>query len=212
MGSRFKDRASSNQAFEIPPAGSHPAVLVGLIDLGTHQRTFQGQDQGEAAQLYLVWELTAEPCPGTNRNHVLGRQFTRSLNKKAKLRQFIESWSGRQLNDGDEFDYEKMLGKSCLLNVIHKQSGDYTNANIDSIGRVPKGMTVPSAKIEPYMWYVGCGKPLPELPWLPPIYGQSVKQMIEASKEYKSGTPAANSNGNGKQAEPENQEADEIPF
>ena len=207
--SAFKGKATSNQAVEVPPAGSHPAVLVGLIDLGTHQRTYQGQDQGEAPQIYLVWELTSEPCPGTNRNHVLGRQFTNSLNKKAKLRLFIESWSGRQLQEGEEFDYSKMLGKSCLLNVVHKQSGDYTNANIESVSKPPKGMTVPPAKIETYSWEIGCGKPLPELPWLPPIFGKSVKQVIEASREYTNGTAA---NGNGKHAEAELAEADEAPF
>ena len=217
MGSPFRDKASSNQAFEVPPAGAHPAVLVALIDLGTHDRVFQGQQQGEAPQLYLAWELTAEPCAGTNRNHVLGRQFTRSLNKKAKLRQFIESWSGRSLNDGEEFDYEKMLGKRCLLNVVHKQSGEYTNANVDSVGRIPKGMAVPPNKIEPYVWYFGCGKPLPEQPWLPLIYGKTVKQMIETAHESVHGAHlepagvASAGDGNGAAYE-ENQDADEIPF
>ena len=53
----FKMKSSSGEGgqFEIPPAGNHPAVLVGIIDLGTRPSTFQGKTT-DRREVYLVWE------------------------------------------------------------------------------------------------------------------------------------------------------------
>ena len=56
--SAFKNKASSGGGdFAVPPAGSHPAVMVALVDLGMHTDTYQG-DTTTNRKLFLVWELT----------------------------------------------------------------------------------------------------------------------------------------------------------
>src|SRR5579859_3411511 len=111
--------------FEIPPAGNHPAVLIAMIDLGTHTEDFQGK-QTEAHKVFLVWELTEEKCAGYNRNHVIGRDYTLSLHEKAGLRKMLEGWRGRKYNTGEEINVSKVLGQPCFLNVSHKTKEDRT--------------------------------------------------------------------------------------
>src|SRR5271165_6927494 len=105
----FKARATSGgQSGLLPAAGTHPAVLVALIGLGTHHKEYKGSGY-DPEMIYLVWELTAEEG-----RPLIGRDFTLSLGKKAKLREFLERWRGKSFSDGEEFEIEKVLGKGCL--------------------------------------------------------------------------------------------------
>ena len=145
----FKGKApkkSEGGDFHNPPAGSHPAVLVAMIDLGTQDEDFEGKPR-KVHQVYLVWELTAEQLPGSTFNHALGKVFTLSFHEKGGLRKLAEKWRGKAYNAEDEIDYGAMLGKSCLLTVEHKtnKAGDRTYANFAGVSPVPKGLSVPAA-------------------------------------------------------------------
>lgn len=212
----FKVKASSGKGgeFETAPAGNHPAVLVGLIDLGTQETEYAGEVKWQP-QVYLVWELTTEKQAGLkDRNHLIARSFTLSFNSKAMLRGFIEKWRGKAFADDEEFDLTRVLGQPCLLTVEHKVSaGGNTYARVTSVGGVPKGLPIPPAQNKPVA--VELGGEIPE--WIPYLYGEPVKDVVAKSRE-KSGK-GNSSNGTGHNGEhlpdapPEQVPAgNEIPF
>ena len=224
--SRFKGTAKSRdgdaEKRELPPPGNHAAVLIGLIDLGTQDVSY-GDKKAEAAKVMLIWELTSEPLQGTtNRNHVIACDYRLSHHSKAALRQGYESWLGRKLADGEEYDYAEKLAHPCLLNIVHgkgKESGN-EYAKVDGFGPILKGMTVQPPRHQPFVWTITGGLELrnpttkamepapngdlPEWEWLPFLYGRSVHEVIADSPEWKSlhssgpkkaAPPASDTNG-----------------
>lgn len=202
----WKRQASSSRDFdrELPPAGNHPAVLVALVDLGTHEDTYGGESKMNR-KVYLAWELTAEEG-----RPVVGRDFTFSLNAKALLRQFIQRWRGRDLAEGEEFDVSVLLGKPCMLSVVHQQKGDRTFAKVDGVAGVPKGMTVPDARREQVLWSVDEDGDV-ELPeWLPYLYGAPLSKWAQDCQEWRKGP--APSNPAGAEAGAVKTSNDDIPW
>jgi hypothetical protein len=194
MGLRTK-ASSGGQDFEIIPAGQYVAICVAVIDLGTHTESFQGNDPEDVHKLLVVWEL-----PGETGNPCIGMDFRVSLHPKSKLRQTLKSWrSGRDLNDGEEFDPSVMLGKPCQLTVENKTSGDNKYHKVTSVTGLAKGMAVPEAVNKGFVWDMdvqGAGGKPPSLPdWVPFLYGKSIEEWISTSHE-RAGKPQ----GNGQQA------------
>lgn len=193
--SLWKQQASAGGASEVPPAGSHPAVLVALIDLGSHEETFKDEKKGTSRtalvrKVFLVWELTGEKMAGKkDTNHVIGREYSLGLTPKSKLRQMLEEWRGKKYATGEAMDLGAVLGRPCMLSVVHKESNQgNTYAQIASVAKVPKELTVPPAQRQPFAYEVGGGPP-PEGDWLPYTFlnGQRVplKQVIQASAEWR---------------------------
>lgn len=173
--------------FELAPAGNHPAVLVGIIDLGTQEQRY-GNEIERAHKVMLVWELTTEK-KSDGGNFIVARDYTLSFNSKANLRLMVEKWRGAQFKDDEGFDISKLLGKPCLLSVVHGKSNSGKDfAKVDGATAVPKGMSVPSATKPTICWEMG--NPLDEVPpWVPFYYGKEVKKVIAASEEFKNGPP-----------------------
>ena len=172
---------------EQPPAGNHPAVLIGLIDLGTHEESFQGQKPTKKRKVMLVWELTTEKMSGMkDANHVIANRYTFSMHPKAGLRKVLESWRGKKYGDDEQVDVSAVLGKPCLLSVTHSTAGDRLYANVAGVQSVPKAMAVPAAQRTPVSWLVGGA--LSDLPdWLPYIYGEPVIDVVKRCRELNGG-------------------------
>ncbi len=203
MSSPFEVKAEKGGGgdYEVPPAENHPAVLVGLIDLGT-QRVEYANEVKWMRKIYLIWELTACRLSGTKeRNHVVGRDYTLTFGEKSKLRGLIESWFNKKFAEGQPFDLIKLLGRPCLLTIVHGTSGKgNVYAKIDSITAVPKGMTVPPAQQKALIWSIGEAEPVPTAEWVPFLYGRPVKEVIEDSQEYRQKRGQTMSNGSGQHA------------
>jgi len=137
-----KDSGGGN--FEPAPAGTHAAVCTQIIDMGMQD----GGQYGPKHRLRVAWEISEKRDDG--KPHIVSQMFTVSLNEKAALRKTLESWRGRAFTKQElaGFDLENVLGKPCLLNVIHEQNGDRTYANIASISPLPKGMDAPEPEGE----------------------------------------------------------------
>lgn len=138
---------SGGKEFVPAPAGSHLARCISVISLGTqHNETF-GSD---AFKVMLTWELPNETVRDSEGNEVpfiVSKDYTLSLNPKAKLRQHLESWRGRSFTDEElkGFAVEKILGQPCMLTIVHDISGKgKTYAQVASVGGIPKGMTAPA--------------------------------------------------------------------
>jgi hypothetical protein len=81
----------------------------------------------------------------------ISKEFTLSMNEKANLRKFLQSWRGAEFTkeQAEKFDITALLGVPCMLSVIHKTSGaGKVYDEITSVSKMPKGMTCP-AQVNP---------------------------------------------------------------
>ena len=134
---------SAKSASTIAPIseGTHLGVCCMMIDLGEQ---YSEVYKNSTKKILIGWEIPDEtieldggPAPRT-----ITKPYTASLSESANLRQDLAAWRGRDFT-GEEleaFELRKIVGTSCLLNVIHKESGGKTYANIQSIMALPKGM------------------------------------------------------------------------
>lgn len=143
--------SGSSSSYTPPPAGTHVARCIWMLDLGTQTDTYQGRNES-ARKMILGFELPNEtyvrqddegPVP-----FIAHREFRTSLHKKATLRHLLEGWRGRPFTDDEvkAFDLSVLIGKECMISVIHKTSASgNTRAEIVSAARLPKGMECPKA-------------------------------------------------------------------
>ena len=121
-------------------AGTHSAVCYGIVDLGTQE----SEQYGPKHKLAILWEVPDEriEIKGKSLPRGISKWYTASLNEKANLRKDLESWRGRQFTPAElaGWDIAGILGKSCLLNVIHQETLRGTFANIAGVMPLPKGM------------------------------------------------------------------------
>jgi len=183
---KLKANSGGGEFTELVPAGNHPAMLIGIIDLGTHTEQYQNNKPHDAHKVMLAWELPTEQKSDSTINHVIAATYTYSFHKKSALRLMIENWRGSAYKEGDEFDISVMLGKQCLLSVIHAKNNDgsktYANVSKSGASAIPKGMKCPPAQNKPICWAIGDG-PVPEDPWLPRSFGEKIGDVIARSKE-----------------------------
>jgi hypothetical protein len=195
----LKAHSGGGDSFEVPPAGNHPGVLVAIVDLGTQASEFQGKER-KAHEVFLCWELTNQIVAGTrDRHHLIGKRFTFGFHTKSALRQLIEKWRGLTYKDDEVFDPQKILGRTCLVNVSNSTSEDRTFAKFEGVSPLPKELPCPAAQNRPLLWEVESGA-LQALEWLPWSYGQKIADIVASSPEWKartSGRPAPNPSGNG---------------
>lgn len=132
--------SDSGEHFEQAPAGNHVARCIRLIDLGTQRGEYQGKPIVRN-QVLVTWELCNEMMED-GKPFSVSRFYTNSLNEKANLRADLESWRGRAFSPEElvKFDLQGILGKPCMLNVVHSDKG---KAQVSSIATLPKGMTAP---------------------------------------------------------------------
>jgi len=133
--------------FEPCPAGTYPARLVRLIDMGTQPVTFEGRTT-HARKVLLSWEITdPELRRDDDRPYVVSKRYTASLHERASLRRDLAAWRGRDFTAEElkRFDTAALLDAPCLLGVTHTSKGDRTFANVGSLARMPRSMPCPAA-------------------------------------------------------------------
>lgn len=150
----LKISASGGTDFEIHPAGVVAARCIRLIELGTQESEYLGQKK-RAKKVMLAFETSAMMTEGefSGKPFLMTTRYTASLHEKAALRKILKGWRGRDFTDIelDGFDLKNVLGKNCMINVVHNDSGDKTYANIDSIMPLPAGMIAP--KVNPLVHF-----------------------------------------------------------
>jgi len=146
------------------PAGTHAARCYQVIDLGTH--TTDGQYGTKThRKIRISWELPdelhtfiAEKGPEP---FAMSKTYNFLMGDKATLRKDLESWRGRAFteDDLDTFTIDKLIGSTCLLNVVHEVKAAGTYANVLGISPLPKAMkaTMPEAILPPVYYEVTQG-------------------------------------------------------
>ena len=131
---------------ELVPAGNYPARCYSMIHIGTVEENIMGESK-QLNKVRITWELPTELRVFKEENGeqpmVISQEFTLSMNEKSNLRKFLESWRGKGFSEDEakSFDITKLLGKACMLSVIHKTTAKgNTYANISGVAAMPKGM------------------------------------------------------------------------
>lgn len=182
---------NSEGGFEKAPPGNHPAVLVGIIDLGDQwdepfstkpdPKTGKVQKARWIHRLYWVYELVTKKRAGMAGNHLIAIDLTFSMNEMAKMRKFVEARTAKTIPDGTDYDVMEELGKPVLLSV--KMKGDYPR--IEGVAAIPDGFQVPEPLTKPVAWKLDPAK-VGEVPdWVPYLYGRKITDVIRDSRQIK---------------------------
>lgn len=130
-----------------PPSGTHVAICVRFIDLGTQQQEWKGTTK-LYRKVLITWELPGE-LMDDGRPFTISKRYTWSMSEKANLRHDLHGWRGKAFTEADftgpdRFDIKNILGKACLLTIVHDVKDGSTYANIQSVSALPKGMSAPA--------------------------------------------------------------------
>lgn len=145
---------------ELIPAGNMVARCYMVADCGTQVTKFTHETTGlpvKQHQVVIAWEFPAELMKD-GRPFARPETYTLALGEKANLRKILDSWLGRPITDEERkegFDLKQLLGKPCMVNIIHKADKGRIFANIASVGTVPRGMTVPEPVNKPLYFEIG---------------------------------------------------------
>lgn len=220
--SALKGKATKKSDFERCPAGTHPGVLVGVIDLGTHWSSYKSQEAKKVRRVLFVWEVEAE-VDGKDKRLVIGQDYNIGYDRegnlvygtKSSLRKLLEGWRGKQYGDDEDIDPAAVLGKACLVSVSHEGSGDKVYAKVSSVSALPRGMQPLKPDCPQVSYAADSDDGIPDHVWLPRVYGETVQTVVERCLEHggtgeKTAGGQAGSRQNGQNEEP--QYDDEAPF
>lgn len=143
------EASSTSTDFKPVDAGTYVARCYSMVHIGTIETEYMGETK-EQNKVRITWELPTElkvfKEEKGEQPQVVSKEFTLSMHEKSNLRKFLESWRGKGFTEEEakKFDVTKLLGKSCMLSIIHKTSKQgKIYAEISSISTLPKGMTCP---------------------------------------------------------------------
>lgn len=194
------------KSFENAPAGSHIATCFQVIDLGSQISPF-ADEKGEHKinrKVRFAWELP-NALMSDGRPFTIGKEYNFSSNEKSNLVADINAWRGKPFTPAEfgAFDIEKLIGKSCFLQVTEatsKQGKLY--AKVNAIMALPSGQQSTALINKPTAFSLSTFDKA-TFESLPDYW----RNMIASSPEYKS--IAGNDGG---QNEPLPELNDDIPF
>ena len=134
---------------EIVPSGNYIARCFQMLHIGTYEDEYLGEPK-IVNKVRISWELPTETRVFNEdkgeQPMVIDKEYTLSLNDKANHTTDLSNWRGKAFTDKEKisFDILNLLGKTCMLNIIHKTTAtgrDY--ARVGGIAPVPKGVPVP---------------------------------------------------------------------
>ena len=147
--------------FSPAPQGTHLAICNMVVDLGKQRGEYQGVPNVKH-KVYIRWELPHERLTWTDRDgkeqegpRVVSKTYTVSLHENSALRADLVGWRGRNFSPEEEaaFDIANLLGKPCMVTIVHKESNGKKFANVQSVSGVPRGMTKPTECECPLLLY-----------------------------------------------------------
>lgn len=142
----------------IPDAETYQARNVAIADLGTHDEEFKGVKR-KTRKIWFCFELIGTAAVFNEEKgpqpFVVSQEHNTSLGEKSNLRKFLQSWSGKQIEEMKAIDVDGNLdimkafgGQACAITVVHKldkvdKKKKYANIGsitppIKALGPVPK--------------------------------------------------------------------------
>jgi hypothetical protein len=187
----YASDAGNGDDFKLVSPGMHPAVCDMMVDLGLQEQKSQLYGDSIKHQVYIRWQIPGERLEYEKDGQkvegpmTIGAYYTNSLSEKANLRKVLQGWRGREFTaeEAAKFDISVVLGKPCILNVIHKTGNDgKTRARIDSVGPLMKGLSAPALEGETIL-YDGGEESSPVWNKLRPWMQEAIKRQKEPGRE-----------------------------
>ena len=132
---------NSGGDFELAPVGNHPAVCVGVIDLGMQTSEYQGTTSIKH-QCRIDWELPTQ-LMDDGRPFTISKFYTVSTGEKSNMARDFQAWRGRDFTEAEAqaFDVFTVAGKACLLNCVgYQKLNKDKGVKVASISPLPKEM------------------------------------------------------------------------
>ena len=139
--------------FEQPPAGTHIARCIKMIDIGTQRGEYQGKANSKR-QVIIGFELPLELLTEgdyAGKPVTVSRFYTASLSEKSNLRKDLANWRGRDFTQQEllGFDSKNILDKGCMLSLTPNDKG---KIRITGIMSLPKGSQLPP-RVNPLVFF-----------------------------------------------------------
>lgn len=135
--------------FEPHSDGQFPMVCVDVVNLGTNVEQFPGSDPREVDKVALVF-ASGEERDGQGLTLVTV-EMTNSMNEKANLRKFLESWRGKSYSAEQAevgvplHKLHKQMGLLSIEQITTKRGRKF--AKVRSISPLPKKMDGPEPTV-----------------------------------------------------------------
>ena len=115
---------SGGGSFEQAPKGNHNATCYRLIDVGTHDETYEGETK-QRHSIFIYWELNDTKMED-GRPFSIMKQYTLSLNEKSALYKDLCAWRKKQFSDEERkaFNLTTILGMTCDLDIGETKTGN----------------------------------------------------------------------------------------
>jgi hypothetical protein len=197
----------NGEGFDPVSEGVHVAICYSVVDLGMQYSEMYGK---ASRKILITHEIPEETITieGKEMPRAISKEYTLSLSEKSTLRKDLEAWRGRTFTEAEleGFDLANIIGKGCQIQVIHKESGGKTYANIASIMGLPKGMKVGETVNEHIYFDLENPESLSLLGKIP----QWVQDKIKKSETYQTLTASVNAIHDG--GIPDDLDDDTLPF
>jgi len=156
-------KSSSGGGFKVCPEGTHLATCFAVVGIG-----LQDSPWGTKEKCFIGFELPGERVGCEKDGELLNvpsaiwTGYTVSLAGNSNLRKDLESWRGKRFTpeELDGFDLASLIGKACLLSVVHNTVNETTYANVQSVAKVLKGTETPPPELPTIMY--SCAAPAPD--------------------------------------------------
>ena len=114
---------SGGGTFEQAPKGMHNATCYRLVDVGTHEETFEGESK-KRHSIFIYWELNDAKMEDGQPFSIM-KQYTLSLNEKSALYKDLCAWRKKQFTQEElgGFDLTNILGVTCDLDIGETSTG-----------------------------------------------------------------------------------------
>ena len=199
------------------PVGMHQAVCYSIIDLGHQEYDYLGETK-VARKVQISFEVPAIRFEGEKDGEkiegprVIGKEYTASLGEKANLRKDLISWRSKDFTQEelDGFELSKLLGVNCLLNVALNDKKTYSK--IVAITPLMKGQETIKAENPHVNYEIGMAEAFPD--GVP----QWLRDKILKAKEFQGIDETVSQEADqrteqlSQQAEPEDDDSDDLPF
>lgn len=195
-------KKEKNENLELVPQGMHPAIIYGVINVGTQDGEYQGRATASnklklvieiPGHRQLYWKEDTIPTPSAM---IMDFNYSVSKNKKSgkksKLLLLIESLFGPlQESQYLSFDISQLAGLKIFANIVHyyKQNGDL-GAKVDSISQFNPAYVNPDTLVltnEILIYSVQMGYENLSFAKLPFFYRNLVKESHEGKAHIAAG-------------------------
>ncbi len=176
--------------FETCPPGNYPGNVVALLDVGMQQETSKDGEAFMARKLVVAFRLTKKDSKG--KPFIVAERYTWSMKDNSNFYALACGLTGRKFAQGETFNPRSLAGIPCMIQMASKEGKDKkgnarTYCNIASVAQFPEGLPFPTVDSPPLCWSVRERKPLPDVSWVPKVYGDDISKMVRESDEYQKG-------------------------